>query len=67
MSITTREPVAIAGAIQGLIAAGIALALLFDWVDWSTEQVGGILAVYTAGVAVIAAVTRSKVTPTATL
>lgn len=67
MSITTREPVAIAGSIQGLISAVIALALLFDWVDWSTEQVGGILAVYTALVAVIAAVTRSKVTPTATL
>ena len=31
----------------------------FGWVDWSTEQVGGILAVYTALVAVIAAVTRS--------
>ena len=67
MSITTREPVAIAGAIQGQISAVIALALLFGWVDWSTEQVGGILAVYTALVAVIAAVTRSKVTPTATL
>ena len=63
MSITTREPVAIAGAIQGLISAVTALALLFDWVDWSTEQVGGILAVYTALVAVIAAVTGAKVTP----
>lgn len=61
----TTEPVAISGAVQALISALIALALLFGWVSWTPEQVGGILAVYTALVAVLTAVTRSKVTPVA--
>ena len=59
----SNEPVALGGAIQGLLAAIISAALLFGWVDWSTEQVGGIMAVYVAVVAVITAAQRSKVTP----
>ncbi len=61
----SNEPVAVGAAIQALIAALISLALLFGWVDWSTDQVGGILLVYSALVGVIGAVTRSKVTPVA--
>ncbi len=59
----STEPVALAGTIQGALSALIALALVFGWVDWSPEQIAAILAVYTAFVGVITAVTRSKVTP----
>ena len=62
-TITSAEPVALAGTIQGLLTAVIGLALVFGWVDWSTEQIGAIVLVYTAFVGVVTAVTRSKVTP----
>ena len=62
-SVTSTEPVALAGTIQGLLTAVIGLALVFDWVSWSTEQIGAIVLVYTAFVGVVTAVTRSKVTP----
>lgn len=62
-NITSGEPVALAGTIQGLLTAVIGLALVFGWVDWSTEQIGAIVLVYTAFVGVVTAVTRSKVTP----
>jgi len=57
------EPVALAGTIQGAITALIALALVFGWVDWTPDQTAAILAVYTAFVAVVTGVTRSKVSP----
>ena len=57
------EPVALAGTIQGALSALIALALVFGWVDWSTDQIAAILAVYTTFVAVITGVVRSKVSP----
>jgi predicted negative regulator of RcsB-dependent stress response len=57
------EPVALAGTIQGAITALIALALVFGWVDWSDEQIAAILAAYTALVAVVTTVVRSKVSP----
>lgn len=50
-----REPALILGAVQAILALGIGFGL-----DLSTEQVGLILA---ATSAVIAVVTRSKVTP----
>lgn len=61
--IMTTEPVAIAGALQALIASIIAALLLFDVVAWTPEQVGGVLAVYVPLVGVVTAVTRSRVTP----
>lgn len=50
-----REPAIIVGVVQAIIA----LALAFGF-DLSTEQVGAILAVVAA---VLALVTRSQVTP----
>lgn len=52
-----REPAVIVGVVQAIIA----LAVSFGF-DLSTEQVGAILAVTAA---VLALVTRSQVTPTA--
>lgn len=63
MSITQTEPVAVAGTIQGALSALIALALVFGWVDWTPDQTAAIMAVYTAFVGVVTAVTRSKVSP----
>lgn len=60
---TTREPVAVGGAIQALLAAVIALAIGFEWVNWTEEQVGLILGAYTALSLVVTSVQRSKVTP----
>ncbi len=62
-TIPQSEPVALAGTIQGLLTAVIGLALVFGWVDWSTEQIGAIVLVYTAFVGVVTAITRSRVTP----
>lgn len=62
-SFTQSEPVALAATIQGALSALIALALVFGWVNWSTDQIAAILAVYTALVAVLAGVTRSRVSP----
>ncbi len=59
----SEEPVALGGTIQGALAALIALALGFGWVDWSQDQVALILGAYTALVAVVTTVQRSKVTP----
>ncbi len=54
-NIWNREPAAIIGAVQAVIALAIAFGL-----DLSVEQVGAILA---ALAAVLALVTRSQVTP----
>lgn len=62
-SIVRTEPVALAGSIQGALTAVISLALLFGWVDWTPEQVGAIIAVYTAFVAVVTTAVRSRVSP----
>lgn len=61
--LTSNEPVALAGTIQGALSALIALALVFGWVDWTPDQTAAVMAVYTAFVAVVTVVTRSKVTP----
>lgn len=61
--LTSNEPVALAGTIQGALSALIALALVFGWVDWTPDQTAAIMAVYTAFVAVATTVVRSKVTP----
>ncbi len=60
---TSTEPVRGAAAIQTLLAALIALAVGFGWVDWSTEQIGLIIGGYAALVLVIGEFTRSKVSP----
>ncbi len=60
---TTTEPVAIGGAIQAALSALIALAIGFEWVDWSTDQVALIIGCYTALSLVVTSVQRSKVTP----
>jgi hypothetical protein len=62
-NITSTEPVRGATAIQSLLTAVIGLALVFGWVNWSEEQIGAIVLVYTALVVVLGEFTRSKVTP----
>lgn len=60
---SNKEPVAIGGSIQAFFAAFIALALIFEWIAWTVEQVGAVMAVYTAGSILVTAVQRSRVTP----
>jgi len=59
----------ITNAIKTLALAVVALALAFDWVDWSDEQAGTVLAVVAAVFVMISAVaafvTRQRVTPVA--
>lgn len=63
----TTEPVRLVAAIKALIGSVLALICLFG-VDLSTEQIGGILLVYTcAAETVTALLVRSKVTPVADL
>lgn len=62
-SLTSNEPVALAGTIQGALSALIALALVFGWVDWSQDQIAAILTAYTALVAVLTGVVRGRVSP----
>ncbi len=60
---TSREPVAIAGAVQALLVATFSLARLFEWWHWSDEQTAGVGLLYVAFVGVLTAITRGKVTP----
>lgn len=62
----STEPVAVAGAIQTLLAALIALALQFDWVSWTDSQIATIMAVYAAVIIVLTSIARSRVSPTST-
>lgn len=62
-SLTQREPVALATAIQGVLVAVFALAKLFEWWSWSDAQEAGVLALYLALVVLVGSVARSKVSP----
>lgn len=55
-SLWSREPAAILGALQAVIALAISFGL-----ELSAEQVGAVVA---ATAAVLALITRSQVTPT---
>jgi hypothetical protein len=69
-----REPVAvvssITNAIKTLVLAVLALALAFNWVNWSDAQNAAVLGVVAAGFVLISAIgaviVRHKVTPVAT-
>ena len=66
----TREPVAIAGAVSGLIMAGLAMAVSLGWLRLDEAQMGSIqtfvVALVGFAVPVVAAlVARRFVTPTA--
>lgn len=71
--LSDREPVAlissITNSIKTLVLAVLALALAFDWVNWSDEQNAAVLAVVAAGFLVMSSVAvvlvRQKVTPMA--
>src|SRR4029077_16152784 len=52
--VTTTEPVALAGAIQGVLIALLAVLVGFGWVSLTDAQIGLILALYTAGVGAVA-------------
>lgn len=58
------EPVAIVGGLTQIVSAVIALALGFEWVDWTPEQTGLVLGVWAAITAfALLFYVRSKVTP----
>ncbi len=58
-----KEPVAIIAGLTQIVSAIIALALGFEWVDWTPEQVGLVLGVWAAITAFALLFARSKVTP----
>lgn len=58
-----REPVAFGAAIQGVIAAALALLAAFGVWAPTDEQVAAIMGVWVAVIGVIAAWQRSKVSP----
>lgn len=60
----TKEPVAYIAGIVALIELIIPVALVFGWINWSTEQVGMVMALV-IGVGTIAGgwIARSKVSP----
>lgn len=60
----TREPVAIANAINGLFVAIAPLGQLFGVWDLTPDQIGGItIAILAVGTTVATLFGRSKVTP----
>jgi hypothetical protein len=62
---TSKEPVAVAGAITAVITATIALGTGFTWWDWTTEQASAVLSLVTAVSGVLSALlARAVVTPT---
>lgn len=60
-----REPVAFGAAIQGVIAAALALLAAFGVWAPTDEQIAAIMGVWVAVIGVIAAWQRSKVSPVA--
>jgi hypothetical protein len=65
VSFIRREPVAFWGGITVLVEALIALALVFEWVDWTGEQTGAVMGVVAALGAILVVVVRSQVRPEA--
>ena len=65
MSFIRREPVAFWGGITVLVEALIALALVFEWVDWTGAQTGGVMGVVAAFGAILVMVVRGQVRPEA--
>lgn len=59
--LTDREPVALVGAIQGVIIATLAVLTGFGIVSWSEQQMGLILALTLAVMNALQAFARSKV------
>ena len=60
----SREPVAIVGGLTQIVSAFIALALGFEWVDWTPEQNGLVLGVWAAVTAfALMFFVRSRVSP----
>ena len=62
MSTRTEEPVAISGAIMGVIVSGIGLAVLFG-VPLSPVQVGGMTTFAGAVIVFVGFLVRRKVSP----
>lgn len=64
---TSNEPVAIGAAIQGLIAAVLAILTAFEVWTPTEAQTAAIFGLWVALTAVIAIVVRAKVTPTSAI
>lgn len=60
----TREPVAIANAVNALLVAVAPLGTLFGWWDLGEDQLAGItVAILAVGTFIATLLGRSKVTP----
>ena len=62
MSTRVEEPVAISGAIMGVIVSGIGLAVLFG-VPLTPDQVGGMVTFAGATIVLVGFLVRRKVSP----
>jgi hypothetical protein len=63
MSRIKAEPVAFAGLLTALVTAIIALLIGFEIVNWTEVQVGLILGVWSAVMAIVTFLVRGQVTP----
>ena len=63
MSRIKAEPVAFAGLLTAVVTALIALAVGFGWVSWTETQIGLILGLWAAVMAVVTFFVRGQVTP----
>jgi uncharacterized membrane protein len=62
-NLTHTEPVAVAAAVQAALVSVIGLLAAFGVWSPTEEQVGALLTVYVALVAVVAAIVRARVSP----
>jgi len=67
LPVMKKEPVALSAAIQAVIVAVIGVLTTFGIWEPTQEQIGTILALYVAVVAVMAGIVRARVTPVAKL
>lgn len=66
MEYIEQEPVRFWAAVTALVAAGIAVAQLFGWIDWTSDQIAGIMGLVAAfGGLFMFFFVRDRVTPVA--
>ena len=58
-----NEPIAFTTAVVAVVQAFVALGLTFEWWTWSSQQMGAVLGIATAGLTLAFCMVRSVVTP----